>query len=107
MTTFGESPMGAETPADWRDKVMHATLMAGDQVLQGSDGQPQHYHKPQGISIALSLSDAAEADRIFAGLAENGTVSMPIQETFWAERFGMLVDQFGIPWMINCEKAAA
>jgi len=56
--------------------------------------------------VQLGIDDPSEAERIFHALAENGTVRMPFEQTFWAFRFGMLVDQFGIPWMVNCEKAA-
>src|SRR5258707_1123655 len=72
------------------------------------DATPDHYEPMKGFSVTLTLSPdkAAEADRIFQALAKGGTVRMPIQETFWAVRFGMLVDQFGTPWMINCDKAA-
>ena len=59
-----------------------------------------------GIMVTLGIDDPAEAERIFHVFLENGTVQMSIQETFWARRFGMLVDQFGTPWMVNCEKAA-
>ena len=69
----------------------------------GSDAPPQHYQVPKGFSVSLMLKDPAEADRIFAALSENGKVGMPIQKTFWATRFAMLTDRFGIPWMINCE----
>jgi PhnB protein len=103
---YGESPMSKDVPADWQKKLMHATLVAGDQVLMGADAPPGRYQKPEGFSVAINLKDAAKSERIFHALAEGGTVKMPIQETFWAERFGMLTDQFGIPWMINCEKAA-
>jgi PhnB protein len=58
----------------------------------------------QGVSVALNTDDPAEADRVFTALAAGGTVAMPIQETFWARRFGMLTDRFGTSWMINCEK---
>lgn len=64
----------------------------------------ERYQKPRGFSLILEIGDAAEADRIFATLAENGAVQMPLQETFWALRFGELVDQFGAPWTINCGK---
>ena len=57
-------------------------------------------------SVTVSVDDPTDAERIFDALAKNGTVKMPIQKTFWAARFGMLVDQFGIPWMVNCEQAA-
>ena len=95
-----------QTPPGWSAKIMHATLAVGGQLLQGADAAGDHYKKPQGIAISISLRDVAEAERIFKMLAENGTVQMPIQETFWALRFGMTTDRFGIPWMINCEKAA-
>ncbi len=106
MITNGNSPMADRVPAERHDKILHARLVVGDQVLMGSDGSPEHYEKPQGFSVSLSIGAPAEAERIFNTLAEKGAVRMPIQETFWAVRFGMLVDQFGIPWMINCEKAA-
>jgi PhnB protein len=67
---------------------------------------PESYLKPQGFYVLLHIGAEAEADRIFKALAENGAVRMPVQETFWARRFGMLVDQFGTPWMINCGKPA-
>ena len=70
-----------------------------------SDAPPGGQAKPQGFSVSVSVDDPAEADRIYNALAEGATaVTMPIQETFWARRFGMLTDGFGIPWMVNCEK---
>ncbi len=104
--TYGESPMADQTPPEWRNKIMHASLIVGDKVLMGADGPPDRYEEPKGLSVLLGIDDPAEAERIFHALAENGTVQMPIQETFWAARFGMLVDRFGIPWMINCERSA-
>jgi PhnB protein len=102
---FGASPMAKDVPADWQNKVMHATLVIGDQTLMGADAPPDRYQKPEGFSVSIGLKDVAKAERIFKSLSEGATVTMPIQETFWAARFGMLTDQFGIPWMINCEKA--
>jgi uncharacterized glyoxalase superfamily protein PhnB/uncharacterized protein YndB with AHSA1/START domain len=104
MLRYGESPAAAQTSADSRDKIMHARLAVGDAVLMGSDAPPQMYQPMQGISVSLSVKEPGEADRIFSALAENGAVRMPIQETFWAQRFGMLIDQFGTAWMINCER---
>ena len=72
----------------------------------GADVPPGRYQKPEGFSVAIGLKDVAKAERIFKSLSEGANVQMPIQETFWAVRFGMLTDKFGIPWMINCEKAA-
>jgi PhnB protein len=104
LMTYGDSP--EPTPPNWRNKIIHSTLAVGDQVLQGVDVLPEHYQKPQGFSLSLNLDDPAEADRIFKSLAEGGTVEMSLQQTFWALRFGILVDQFGTPWMINCGKPA-
>ncbi len=103
LLPFKGSPMEEQTPTDWLDKIMHAEIKVGDRVLMGSDGMPGEYAEPKGISVMLGIDDPAEADRVFNALAENGTVQMPIQKTFWAARFGMLIDQFGIPWMINCD----
>lgn len=104
MQTFGESPMADETPPELRDFVMHVTLAVGDQVLMGSDAPPPHFEKPQGFSVTVNIEEPADAERIFAALAEGGEVRMPLGKTFWAGRFGMLVDRFGTPWMVNCEK---
>jgi len=105
MITHAGTPAEGQVPPEWRNKIMHARLMVGDQVLMGSDAPPDHFEKPQGFSVTLNIEDPTEAERIFHALAESGTVRMPIQQTFWAVRFGMLVDRFGIPWMINCEKS--
>ena len=98
--------MGQQTPPELHKRVMHVTLRVGDQVLQGSDSPSDQHQAPQGFSIAIALSDAAEAERIFKGLSAGGKVQMPLEETFWALRFGIVIDRFGTPWMINCEKAA-
>lgn len=106
MVTYGDSPMAAETPPGSQKLIIHTTLKVGDQILQGADVLPERYQKPQGISVTLQIDAAADAERIFHALAENGEVQMPIQETFWALRFGVLTDQFGTPWIINCGKPA-
>ena len=104
MLTHGETPAKAQTPADWLSKIIHARMTFGNNVIMASDAPPGHYSKPQGFSVNISVSDPKEAERIFHALAENGVAHMPIAETFWAVRFGMCVDQFGTPWMVNCEK---
>jgi len=104
MMTYAESPMADQAQPDWGKKILHATFALGNHLLQGADVPPERYEKPRGFSVALNLEDAAEAERIFSGLAQNGTIQMPLQETFWAMRFGMVVDQFGTPWMVNCGK---
>jgi len=80
---------------------MHTCLSVGDMLLMGSDAPQEHYQKPTGFSVTISVDDPTQAEKLFKALSENGTVHMPIQETFWAKRFGMLVDQFGTPWMVN------
>jgi PhnB protein len=106
MMSHEGSPMAQNLPPEWRSKIMHARLSIGDKTLMGSDAPPEHQEPMKGFSVTLGIDDPGEAERIFHALSENGTVRMAIQKTFWAERFGMLVDQFGTPWMINCERAA-
>lgn len=103
MLKWGDSPMGAQAPDGWGAKVYHATLEIGDTVFNGGDALPGQYETPKGFSLILQMDDPVAADRIFQALAENATIGMPLQETFWAKRFGALVDEFGIPWSINCE----
>ena len=106
MMTYDSRPGEYPVAAEWQKKILHATLRVGDQVLMGADAFPDRYQKPQGFSVTLGLKDQAEAERIFKALAERGTVEMALQETFWAVRFGVLVDRFGIPWTIKCERPA-
>jgi PhnB protein len=101
------SPMAEHFPAEWHDKILHARMTVGDQILMGSDGRPGGYQEPKGFSLSLSVNDPAEAERLFHSLADGGQVQMPMQKTFWAERFGMLTDRFGMPWMVNCEQQTA
>ena len=82
---------------------MHGSFTLGDQVLMGGDVAPDRYEQPKGFSLSLQMQSPADAERIFHELAKDGTVVMPLEKTFWAARFGMVVDRFGIPWLINCE----
>jgi PhnB protein len=100
------SPAAKDVPPEWLGKILHARMKVGSQVLMGSDTPPEHYSRPEGFSVSLGIEAVADAERIFEALAENGKVSMPLQKTFWAARFGMVVDRFGTPWMINCEGAS-
>lgn len=103
MFSHEGTPAAEHVPPEWRKKIMHARLNVGDQVLMGSDVPPGHYNQPQGFRVNISIKDPADAERIFKALANEGKVTMPLEKTFWAQRFGMLSDQFGTPWMINCE----
>jgi len=100
------TPAEAHVPKEWANKIMHVHLAVGDAVLMGSDAPPDRYQAPSGFSVSIQVQEIAEAERVFQALSENGTIRMPIQETFWAHRFGMATDRFGIPWMINCMKQA-
>lgn len=102
IMTHGDSPIADEVPPGSHDRVMHACLTAGELILMGSDAPPDWHSTPQGLSVSLHLSDVDEAERIFTALADGGAVEMPLGKTFWAERFGMATDRFGIPWMVNC-----
>ena len=102
---FEGSPVESTVPAEYKKRVLHAHLTAGKSVLMGSDCPPGHFQKPQGFSVSVQVKDVAEADRVFNALADKGNITMPIQKTFWSPRFGMLVDRFGIPWMVNCAGA--
>lgn len=102
---FGQSPAATQVPADYQDKVMHVHLTLGNQALMGSDCPPGMPISPmQGCAVSLNVDSVAEAERVFAGLSAGGEVRMPLEKTFWAERFGMFSDRYGVSWMVNCEK---
>ncbi|AXA54256.1 VOC family protein [Pseudomonas thivervalensis] len=103
--SFAEAPEDVGMPKD-ADLIMHACLTVGHFSLMASDCPPgQPFSKPQGVSISLNVDSVAEAERLFERLSEGGNVRMPLEETFWAERFAMFEDRFGIAWMVNCEGA--
>jgi len=91
-----------ELPPEMQDKITHASLRLEDGgSLAGSDAPPSRYTRPAGFGVILNFKGVERAQRIFDGLAEGGQVGMPLAETFWAARFGMVTDRFGIPWMVN------
>lgn len=100
--TWGASPMADQAPPQWHDKILHATLTVGGTAISGGDTLPGSYQRPQGFQIQLNLDDVEAAERIFNDLADAGLITVPLQQTFWAQRFGAVVDRFGIPWGINC-----
>jgi PhnB protein len=105
MLRWGESPMAADVPPEWHGKILYTRMSVGDTTLVGGDLPPGQHVKPQGFDVMIQVEDPAEAERLFNALAEGGTVTMPLQQTFWATHYGVLVDRFGIPWEINCERA--
>lgn len=100
LMTWEQCPATDELPKHWLGKVMHTSLTVGDFALIGNDTLPPHFQAPQGFAVALTVDSAGEAERVFAALAEGGMVQMPLEQTFFAARFGMLRDRFGIPWMV-------
>ncbi|MCC5883604.1 MAG: VOC family protein [Halomonas sp.] len=109
MITYAEMPdsEGMEIPEEARDLIMHARLRIGDQMLMASDNSPTcpaPYEGIKGASISVGVESAEQAERLFNALADNGSVQMPLEETFWAHRFGMLTDRYGVAWMINYDK---
>jgi PhnB protein len=115
---FYKKALGAEVPMLMRfkdspepgacgggpDKVMHAEIRIGDSTIFASDGRCEGKMKFEGISLSLSLANEAQVDRAFAALSEGGQVQMPLDKTFFARRFGMVADRFGVSWMVIVEK---
>src|SRR4029453_6704661 len=102
LMTNGQSPMADQIPASAADRILHANLTFEGGVLMASDSMPgQSYQGMKGFGLALPYPTVAEAQRVFDALAEGGRVDMPLGKSFWAEAFGMLVDRFGTPWLVN------
>lgn len=98
--SFGDSPM--ETAEDWKDKVMHASFQAGELTFMVSDiMKGQNVIPGSNTSLSMNFKDVASIDKVFAALSDGANITMPLQDTFWGARFGMLVDKFGINWMFN------
>jgi PhnB protein len=106
--TYGEAPISGGGPsAEMANQIMHARLDIEGQHLMGADAPPGRYQTPQGVMVSVSISDLERARRLFETLAANGKITMPFQETFWARGFGMCIDRFAVPWIVNCEKPLA
>jgi PhnB protein len=104
--TWGESPAAKQVPAEWAGKIIHASFEFDGQMLSGDDAPPGSYCKPQGFQVVLDTTDVAQAEKIFKALSEKGEIRMTFAKTFWSPGFGMLLDQFGTPWMVNCSDPA-
>ncbi len=105
MLTFGDSPMAAEVQPQWHDRIVHATLQVGEFELAGADVLPEDYASPQGFAVLLTFEDPAKAEYVFTELARGGEIRFPYQKTFWTPGFGVLVDEFGVPWEVSCAAA--
>jgi PhnB protein len=102
MLRSDEAPPSMPPQPGFEKKIMHGRMSLNGQVLMASDAPAEHFHKPQGFSISLTVADPAEAEKKFNALCEGGSVTMPFGKTFFSKGFGMGIDQFGIPWMVNC-----
>ncbi len=103
MMKNSQSPMAGQLPPGSADLVMHARLVLDDGVLMAGDAMPggSAYEGMKGFSLTLTYPDATQARDVFAKLSEGGKVTMPMEASFWADAFGMLVDRYGTPWIIN------
>ena len=102
---WGNSPMAGQAPEGWADKVLHGSVSIGDSEIAGAD--VPSFRTPQGFSILLNIDGVEQAQGAFEALNENATIVLPMQTTFWSAGYGILVDQFGIQWEINCQQAPA
>ena len=100
---YAGSPMSV--PTEWQGKIMHGSITLGGVTIAGADPPGGRYEQPQGFRVFLEADDPAETERLFNALAENGRIEMPLQQTFWSASFGVLTDQFGIPWTISYARA--
>ncbi|MCC3155097.1 VOC family protein [Hymenobacter sp. BT770] len=105
MMTFGESPMGAQLPAESQQSIMHAQLVTSDFTMMASDSMQGPVINGNSVNLSLNCNSEAEIDGLFAAIAEGGQVTMPLADQFWGAKFGMLTDKFGINWMMNFERA--
>jgi len=105
LQTFGDAG-GEATPEAERDLVMHANIVKDGFLLMASDTSEQHGSVTTGSSISLSMNcdSEEEINSMFAAISAGGTVTMPLEDTFWGARFGMFTDKFGMPWMMNYDK---
>lgn len=102
MMTYASMPAETPMPPELKARIMHAQLSIDGEVIMASDAQPGNFHQPQGFAVSLQVATQADGERRFKALSEGGSVTMPFAPTFFSKGFGMCVDQFGIPWMVNC-----
>jgi len=95
-----QAPPEMPSPPERKQKIMHGRISINGQVVMASDAPPDHFHKPQGFSLSLTINDPKEAERKFKALCEGGSINMAWSKTFFSKGFGMGIDPFGIPWMV-------
>ncbi|QNN23179.1 VOC family protein [Planctomycetales bacterium ZRK34] len=107
MMRFSDSPEPCDSkqmPADWGDKIMHASFRIGDSVVMASDGCGTGEMKFDGFSLSITVADEAESQRVFEALSDGGQVNMPLSKTFFSPSFGMVADRFGVCWMVYVDQ---
>ncbi len=107
LMAMSDAPPGEDVPDGQSDLIMHAALMFEGNLLMASDDPTGSGGPVQGLAINYSTTDVAEAERVFAALAEGGEVQMPMAPQFWSPAFGSCVDRFGTPWMVSADPPAA
>ena len=108
LMRWKESPDAAmKGPPGYEEKVMNAAFRIGETQMMADDGMGEAPAQFKGMTLAIEVADDAEAKRVFTALGEGGNVKMPLAKTFWTSSFGMLIDKFGVPWMVNVKTAAA
>jgi len=103
LRRYADSPLGSQVPPNWQQKVLFASLTAGNTTLHGTDHLPDQYRRPQGFYVSLHIGEPEDAARIFRSLAQGGIVQVSLQKSFWSTHFALFVDRFGIPWEIDHE----
>ena len=98
------SPAEDSVPPEWGPKIMYAQLRIGESRLMASDAPPGRQSPMSGFAVSLQVEQPQAAEHCFAALSEGGTVIMPLEETFWALRFAMFTDRYGVKWMVNCPR---
>ena len=106
LVRYGDTPAAKESSPAILQKIIHGRIAIGDDFIMACDAPPDRYKEQAGFSVNIGVETPEEAERLFKALSEKSEICMPMAETFWAQRFGMLDDQFGVSWMINCEKKA-
>ena len=101
LVTYSDTPTVAEVPAEMQDRIVHASLNLNGRRVMGADMADDCYQQPQGAQVHLDYEDAEQAERVFRALSEGGKEIIPFAETFYAHRFGMTTDRYGIQWMIS------
>jgi PhnB protein len=101
MMRYEDSPEPHGLPECFADKIMHASVCIGETTLMASDGRCEGQVAFEGFSLSINVPDEAEAERVFNALSDGGLVTMPLEKTFWAPKFGMLTDKFGVAWMVS------